>query len=63
MPRWRADQNHFTVGVAYGESNIKVNLPKPVVEILGNPERITFFIEGKNVRISGRGCIQNRRRS
>lgn len=51
MPRWRNDQNRFTVGVAYGESNIKVNLPKPVAEFLGKPKHITFIIEGNTVKV------------
>ncbi len=49
MPRWKKDAIEFTVSVAYGEHDFKTNIPKPIIEYLGKPDKITFVIEGKRV--------------
>lgn len=49
MPRWKKNATEFTVSVAYGEHDFKINVPKPIIEFLGKPDKITFKIESKKV--------------
>lgn len=53
MPKWKKDSKEFTVSVNYNDSRgAQSSIPKPIIEKLGNPETITFTIEGKKVRIT-----------
>lgn len=52
MPKWKKDAKEFTVSVNYNESRgYQSSIPKPIIEALGDPETITFEINGKNVKI------------
>ncbi|MEX0655974.1 MAG: hypothetical protein WD154_00295 [Nitrosopumilaceae archaeon] len=52
MPKWRKNAKEFTVGVNYNETRgYQSSIPKPIVEVLGDPQSITFVINGNNVRI------------
>lgn len=52
MPKWRKDAKEFTVGVSYSkDKGVQTRLPKPIVEALGSPERVTFVIKGKRVEV------------
>ena len=52
MPKWKKDATEFTVGVNYDEKRgAQSSIPKPVVETLGKPDRITFAISGKRVEV------------
>jgi len=43
MPKWKKDAKEFTVGVNYVENRgYSSSIPKPVVEILGNPDSIKY---------------------
>ena len=45
MPKWKKDETEFTVSL--GQNDVKgywCTVPKPIVELLGEPERITFEI-------------------
>ncbi len=48
MPKWKKDASAFTVGVNHNETRgYQSSIPKPVMETLGNPDRITFLIKPK----------------
>lgn len=52
MPKWKKGATEFTVGVSYSEEKgVQTRLPKPVVDILDRPEKITFKIRGKRVEV------------
>lgn len=54
MPKWKKDAKEFTVGVNYHESRgYQSSIPKPIIDILGEPQNITFVISGNNVKILG----------
>ena len=48
MPKWKKDANEFTVSVNHNETRgYQSSIPKPVMETLGNPDRITFVVKPK----------------
>ena len=49
MTRWQPDADEFTVSVTYHETRgCQGYLPKPVMERLGCPSRITYkFVRGR----------------
>ncbi len=51
MPKWKKDSTQFTVSVNPTEKGVRVYLPRPLYEHLGEPSDITFVIEGKRVLI------------
>ena len=52
MPKWKVDAKEFTVSVNYNESRgFQSSIPKPIMDILGDPEKVTFVIDGKDVKI------------
>lgn len=53
MPRWKEGTSEFTVTVNKHEHRgYQVNIPKPIMEVLGEPDKITFEItKGKKVEI------------
>jgi hypothetical protein len=52
MPKWKADAKEFTVSVSYHETRgTLTTVPKPVVDHLSRPERITFVIRGRKVEV------------
>ncbi len=52
MPKWKKDAKEFTVGVNYHEvRGYQSSIPKPVMETLGQPNQITFIVEGNKVEI------------
>ncbi|MCJ8306702.1 MAG: hypothetical protein HRU07_06595 [Nitrosopumilus sp.] len=61
MPKWKKDAKEFTVSVNYNESRgYQSSIPKPVIDILGDPDSITFEIHGNTIRIkSGITTIHN----
>ena len=49
MPKWKRDAKEFTVGVNYVENRGASNsIPKPVVELLGNPNSIKYVVNDDN---------------
>jgi hypothetical protein len=49
MPKWKKDAKEFTVGVNYVENRgASSSIPKPVVEILGNPHSIKYIVNDDN---------------
>jgi bifunctional DNA-binding transcriptional regulator/antitoxin component of YhaV-PrlF toxin-antitoxin module len=52
MPRWKEGSLEFTVSVNSHETRgYQCTIPKPVIEVLGDPEKITFVIKGRKVEI------------
>ena len=53
MPKWKKDAKEFEVGVNYVEKRgYSSSIPKPVIEILGNPETIKFVIDKDNKSVT-----------
>jgi len=52
LPKWKKDAKEFTVSVNYNEDRgYQSSIPKPIIELLGEPDTITFEIKGNNVKI------------
>ena len=52
MPKWKKDATKFTVGVNHNNvRGYQTSIPKPVMEKLNFPDKITFIIRGKHVEI------------
>jgi hypothetical protein len=52
MPRWKRGQKEFTVSVTYNEHRgYQCYLPKPIMEMLGNPKTIKFTIKNRKVEV------------
>ena len=52
MPKWKKDAKEFTVGINFNEDRgYQSSIPKPLMEALGEPDKITFVINGKTVKI------------
>lgn len=52
MPKWKKDAKRFTVSVNHNETRgYQSSIPKPVIEMLGEPRKITFEIK------NGRVCV------
>jgi hypothetical protein len=52
MPKWNKDTKEFTVNVHYDEEKgSQARIPKPILEKLGKPDKITFVIEGKKIEV------------
>ncbi len=53
MAKWKKDQKQFSVGVFYDERRgSMVNIPKPILEELGEPNEIIFEIKkNKNITV------------
>lgn len=52
MPKWKKDAKEFTVSVNYNDvRGYQSSIPKPIMDILGDPDAITFVINGKNIKI------------
>jgi hypothetical protein len=52
VARWKRDATEFPVGVNYVEGRgASSSIPKPIVEMLGNPKEIVFVVKGKRIEI------------
>jgi hypothetical protein len=46
MPRWRKDEKEFKVSLTFHEHRgCQTYLPKPILELLGNPKSIKFIVK------------------
>ena len=62
MPKWKKDTKEFKVGVNYVENRgYSSSIPKPIIEMLGNPQSIKFVLNDNNevVLVSGNPSISN----
>jgi hypothetical protein len=52
MPKWKKDATQFTVGVNHNNiRGYQTSIPKPVMERLNFPDKVTFILKGKRVEI------------
>lgn len=52
MPKWKKDETQFTVSVNYSEVHgYQTTIPKPIMEVLGEPKKITFEVKGKKIEV------------
>ena len=52
MPKWKKDAKEFTVSVNFNEDRgYQSSIPKPIMDTLGEPDKVKFVINGKNIRI------------
>lgn len=52
VPKWKKNAREFTVGVNYNEKRgYQCSIPKPIMEVLGEPETVTFIMDNKQVKI------------
>ena len=51
MPRWKKNETEFTVRVN-ADRHVRVcRIPKPVIEMLGDPDSITFHMSGNGIAV------------
>ncbi|MCE2499133.1 MAG: hypothetical protein J4F28_09185 [Nitrosopumilaceae archaeon] len=57
MPRWAKDKNEFSVRLNHDERRGCIAIiPKPVVEMLGKPDSITFVVDARGrIRVAAGG--------
>ena len=52
MGRWKKDETEFIVNVSYHEHRgCQCYIPRPIMEKLGNPTSIKFFVKGDDKEI------------
>lgn len=52
MPKWKKGATEFTVGVNFSEGRgYQTTIPKPVAEILGRPEAVSYVLKGKKIEL------------
>ncbi|HXG14577.1 MAG TPA: hypothetical protein VNK25_05560 [Candidatus Nitrosotenuis sp.] len=52
MPKWKQDETEFTVSVNYNIiRGYQSSIPKPVIDHLNNPKKITFVIGKNDVKV------------
>ena len=52
MPKWKEGAKEFTVSVSYHETRgHQIYVPRPIMDHLSNPERLTFVIRRERVEV------------
>jgi hypothetical protein len=52
MTRWKKGETEFRVGVNYVDKRgYSSSIPKPIMEVLGEPQSIKFVVRGKKVEV------------
>ena len=61
MPRWKKDETEFEVSVTHHEHRgYQAYLPKPVMDMLGDPTTIKFVVKRKRVEVEAGTAAHNR---
>lgn len=56
MPKWKEGAREFTVVVNFHETRgYQLNVPRPIMEHLAHPERVTFVIRRQKVEVRAAG--------
>lgn len=55
MTRWKKDETVFAVSVSSNGHTRSCRLPKPVLELLGDPDTVSFVVDGGDVRVVAGG--------
>ncbi len=51
LPKWSKEAKDFTVHVdCYPERGCKVQVPKPIMDLLGNPQKVRYIVKGKEIK-------------
>ncbi|QLH07267.1 hypothetical protein C5F50_09385 [Nitrosopumilus ureiphilus] len=54
LTRWKKDETEFPVKLSFdGTNSMTCRIPKPILELLGEPEGIKFVIQGKRIVVTG----------
>lgn len=57
MPKWKKDATEFEITVSYHEHRgYQAYLPRPIMDILGDPDTIKFVLKGKKIEVE-RGSV------
>lgn len=60
MPKWKKDATEFEVHVTKHETRgSQAYLPKPVMEMLGDPDTIKFVVKGKHIEVEAGGAANH----
>jgi hypothetical protein len=60
MPKWKVGAKEFTVSVSYHETRgTLTTIPKPVVEHLSHPEKVTFVIHRGRIELRSAESASN----
>ncbi len=52
MTRWKKDETEFTVSLFIDRSRGSMCIvPKPIVDMLGEPDKVTFRIKGNKITV------------
>jgi hypothetical protein len=52
LTRWKKDETEFSVNLSDdGSGSIICRVPKPILEMLGQPSGIKFVIQGKKITV------------
>ena len=52
VPKWKKGEKEFKVSITYHQHRgCQTYLPKPVVEILGNPKTIRFIVKKNEIAV------------
>jgi len=53
MTRWKKNETEFPVSLSFDGTNSKrCRIPKPIIEFLGDPEKLKFVIRGKGIIVT-----------
>lgn len=52
MTRWKKGETRFTVRVSVNRHLRVCRIPKPIVEMLGDPESVTFSVKGGRITVN-----------
>ena len=52
MPKWKEGATEFIVAVNHHETRgYQCNIPKPIMDLLGEPEKVKFVVKGKRIEV------------
>jgi hypothetical protein len=52
LPKWKKDAKEFNVSVNHNEDRgFQSSIPKPIMDLLGNPTSIKFVIKDKSIKL------------
>ena len=53
LTRWKKDAKEFPVSLSFdGTNSMTCRIPKPILELLGEPDGIKFIIKGANIIVT-----------
>ena len=52
MPKWSKEAKDFKVSVnCHGERGCYAQVPKPIMEMLGNPSKVRYVVKGSKIEV------------